>query len=104
MQKRATDLMLESHALVPDTPTGRLFGDKPTMMDGHLVVFIARMRDVGRQSLIPEKLGKWADWAMQGEEWQEMMGGRTIQHYLLWFNRKDRCVGELVLFSEPHRL
>jgi hypothetical protein len=42
----------------------------------HLVVFIWRMRDVGRDDLIPERLGRYADLATQARAWEELMRGR----------------------------
>ena len=54
-----------------------LFGlTHPTALDAHLVVFIGRMRDVGREGLIPERLGAYADRAMAGPEWGDVMQGR----------------------------
>jgi hypothetical protein len=48
----------------------------PTALDAHLVVFIWRMRDVGRDDLIPERLGRYADAATQTRVWEELMRGR----------------------------
>ena len=48
----------------------------PTALDAHLVVFIWRMRDVGRDDLIPERLGRYADAATQTRVWEELMQGR----------------------------
>jgi hypothetical protein len=57
-----------------------LFGlDQPTALDAHLVVFIARMRDIGRgDELIPGGLGRYADLAMQRAEWDKTMQGRIM--------------------------
>ena len=56
-----------------------LFGlAQPTALDAHLVAFIARMRDIGRgDALIPERLGKYADAAMERKGWDETMQGRV---------------------------
>ncbi|MCJ1472620.1 hypothetical protein MMC13_001269 [Lambiella insularis] len=48
----------------------------PTALDAHLITFVARMREVNRGALIPENLGKYADSAMEMEEWKAMMDGR----------------------------
>ncbi|KEF62036.1 uncharacterized protein A1O9_00008 [Exophiala aquamarina CBS 119918] len=58
-------------------PESWIYGEKPTAIDAHLVVFIARMMDVGREQLIPEKLRDYTHWAMQKPEWVNMMGGRS---------------------------
>ena len=57
-------------------PETWVFGASPTALDAHLVVFIARMIDVGRDYLIPTRLQDYGAWAMQKPEWIEMMGGR----------------------------
>jgi hypothetical protein len=54
-----------------------LFGlDHPTALDAHLIFFIARMRDVGRDGLIPQNLGRYGDVGMEKGEWKELMRGR----------------------------
>ena len=58
---------LEESLSRPDT---WIFGDKPTLI-AHLV--IARMTDVGLDSLIPAKPKDYEVWAMQKPEWTEMM-------------------------------
>lgn len=77
--KKAGELMASLEMLVTekDQPTGWLFGDKPTALDAHLVVFIARMTDVGRSGLIPEKLRQYGQWAMQRPEWTKVRNGRS---------------------------
>ena len=64
---------LENHISKPES---WLYGAKATALDAHLVVFIARLTDVGREHLIPRKLQDYGAWAMQKPEWIEMMGGR----------------------------
>jgi glutathione S-transferase len=78
-ERKTGELMASLETLVAekDEPTGWLFGDKPTALDAHLVAFIARMVDVGRSNLIPEKLQQYAQWAMQGPEWIKMRDGRS---------------------------
>jgi hypothetical protein len=41
-----------------------------------LITFIARMRDVGREEIVPEALGRYVDAAMEGDEWRDIMQGR----------------------------
>jgi hypothetical protein len=85
MNQRAKVLLSELCSLLPSetyTPEGIskgkwLFGLQQTSaLDAHLVPFIARMRDVGKEALIPEELGEYADRAMAEKEWQDVMGGR----------------------------
>ena len=76
MEGQARELLASIEKLVADQPDRWLFGEKPTALDAHLVVFIARMTDVGRVGLIPDKLREYGDWAMQKHEWTDMMKGR----------------------------
>ena len=73
--KKARELMASLETLMTE-PGGWLFGEKPTALDAHLVVFIARMTDVGRESLIPEKVRQYASWAMDRPEWIKIRDGR----------------------------
>ena len=59
-----------------DHPEGWLYGAEPTALDTHLVTFIARMTDVGRDALLPQKVKDYGAWAMQGQAWTTMMEGR----------------------------
>ena len=47
-----------------------------TALDAHLAVFIARMLDVGRENIIPDKLKKYAERVTQTVEWNSVMQGR----------------------------
>ena len=85
MNHRAKVLLFELCSLLPsETSTSEgtrkskwLFGlQQPTALDAHLIVFIARMRDVGMSAIIPEALGVYADRAMAEKEWHKVMGGR----------------------------
>lgn len=79
MSERATALMHEIDALLPekgiDGQAGPwLFGlQQPTALDAHLIVFIARMRDVNRLELIPDKLQRYAEEATRTVEWKQVM-------------------------------
>ena len=57
-------------------PQKWMFGPKPTALDAHLVVFLARMTDVGREHLIPPELRVYGAWAWEHPEWNNMMNGR----------------------------
>ena len=85
MNEKAKILLSELCSLLPSetyTPKGIpkgewLFGlQRPTALDTHVVVFIARMREVGREAIIPEQLGAYADRAIAEMEWQDVMEGR----------------------------
>lgn len=71
--ERLAKELLASLEKLMDRTDGWIYGETPTALDTHLVVFIARMTDVGRQALIPEKVKKYGDWAMQRPEWVKMM-------------------------------
>ena len=74
-EKMARAFLAELDSLLPE-PNGWIFGKKPTALDAHLIVFIARMTDVGRENLIPDKIKKYGKWAMGGAEWAKVMDGR----------------------------
>ena len=76
-EDRAKRLLSKLDALVIDSKSQWLFGEQPSALDAHLIPFVARMRDVGRASLIPPALGAYADRAIRGEEWTKLMAGRT---------------------------
>ena len=83
MNERARNLLSEFERIVPSkqeqgSASGPwLFGlPSPSALDAHLVVFVARMRDVGRAGIIPDKVSEYADRAMARPEWQGVMEGR----------------------------
>lgn len=79
MNERARLLMKEFEFLLPGENSGSnwLFGlPQPSALDAHLVVFIARMMDVGKKDVIPEALAKYAEVAMEKSEWKDVMQGR----------------------------
>jgi hypothetical protein len=64
------DLLQASRsAWILDTP-------HPTVLDAHLIVFVARLRDAGRGELVPIRVVKYADEAMETSAWKDMMQGR----------------------------
>ena len=72
----ARKLMGSLADMMPNSVNSWIFGDQPTALDAHLVVFIARMTDVGREGLIPKKVREYGEWAQRGQEWKEMMQDR----------------------------
>ncbi len=77
-EQKAVDLMKEFNENIKAYPTGLCFGfEKPTALDGHLVVFIARMLDIGRIDVIPTDLKQYATRLMAGDEWKGVMQGRS---------------------------
>jgi hypothetical protein len=82
MNERARLLMEEFESLLPETTANDASGfwllglPQPSALDAHLVVFIARMHDVGRKDIVPETLDRYADAAMAQDEWKHMMQGR----------------------------
>lgn len=48
----------------------------PTALDAHLVTFIARLKDLGKENLVPQALIRYADKAMETPEWRGVMNGR----------------------------
>jgi hypothetical protein len=58
-----------------------LFGQyRPTELDAHLVVMIARLQDVGHHQIIPKMLKKYAEEAYATPEWKEIMEDRTTMY------------------------
>lgn len=53
-----------------------LHGQEPTALDAHTIVFVERMRDVGRLGLVPERLDAWSKKATVQEAWASVMDGR----------------------------
>ena len=83
MSERSQKLMDRLESLVTWPPsrtessTSWLFDlPHPTALDAHLIVFIARMLDVNRGEIIPERLKKYAAQVMETNEWESVMQGR----------------------------
>ena len=77
-EEKARVLMKEFEDILNDSQSGWCYGlPQPSALDAHLIVFIARMFDVKRAELIPERLKEYADKAMAGAEWQAVMQGRN---------------------------
>lgn len=76
-EEYAAQLMTRLESLLNASQTPWLFGlESPSALDAHLVVFIARMQDIGRGDVIPSALQNYGERAMNGPEWHEVMQGR----------------------------
>jgi hypothetical protein len=85
MTERARLLLEEFQSLLPGAPSSILSNGasrpwllgltQPSALDAHLITFIARMRDVSREEIVPEALGRYVDAAMERDEWRDMMQG-----------------------------
>jgi hypothetical protein len=89
MNERARNLLSEYESILPKQESisndgqtnGRsgpwLFGlTDPSALDAHLIVFVARMRDVGRSNIVPKAVSDYVDQAINQPEWQAMMEDR----------------------------
>ena len=77
-EDNARDFMEEIEATLTDSQSGWCFGlAEPSALDAHLVVFIARLFDVKRGEMVPEALRVYAEKAMAGAAWNEVMQGRN---------------------------
>ena len=76
--EKAKALMLRFDEMVQESKTTWFLSmPEPSALDAHLIVFIARMYDVKRHVLIPERLQQYANAAMSQSAWQELMDGRN---------------------------
>jgi hypothetical protein len=48
----------------------------PTALDAHLIIVVARLRDAGRGELVPNRVVRYANVAMETSAWKDMMQGR----------------------------
>lgn len=83
MKERAKNLLRDLESLLPnpDSTTeksGPWLMSLPiaTALDAHLIVFIARMLDIGNSDIIPERLKEYAARAMNEPAWKNTMQGR----------------------------
>lgn len=53
-----------------------VFGQAPTILDGHLVPFIVRLLDCQRHDLVPEALQEYAKGQAASSLWEQVMHGR----------------------------
>ena len=77
MVEQASQLMEDMQSYLPDHARW-LFGlSEPSALDAHLITFIARMRDVGRDEIIPARLQAYAEAAQKTPEWNSVVVGGT---------------------------
>jgi hypothetical protein len=70
-------LLNELDALLNPAVGPWMFGsDTATALDGNLVPFIARLRELGMDELVPEGIIRYANAAMAKPEWTSVMQGR----------------------------
>lgn len=70
--------MLRFQDMLQDSQTAWLLSvPEASALDAHLIVFIARMYDVNRHNLIPEKLQQYGNRAMSEKTWLDLMEGRN---------------------------
>lgn len=64
------------------TQAAYIFGQHPTVLDAHVLVFLCRLCDIRRTELIPDALLEWVEGFRQGEAWKSVMesvpGGKTL--------------------------
>ncbi|KAJ6789437.1 hypothetical protein PWT90_00238 [Aphanocladium album] len=56
-----------------------IFGENPTILDGHLVPFVLRLLDCQREDLIPEALQGYAKRHAASSQWDRVMHGRPTR-------------------------
>lgn len=78
MEHRAKVILDRLAGTLPDDPQGSwMFGlQGPSALDAHTIVFVERMRDVGRLGLLPERLNAWSQKATEQEPWRSVTNGR----------------------------
>lgn len=79
-EEKARLLMKKCDSLLTDEAPWLFGSDNPTVIDAHLVIFIGRMQDVGRTSLISDRLLKYADAAFSTPELMSVMQGRRTMY------------------------
>jgi glutathione S-transferase len=84
-EQKARELMGRLEALLSSSSSSSsekgqgpwLFGlEQPTALDAHVVILLGRLQDVGRTSLVSERLLEYTDAAFQTPKLQTVMAGR----------------------------
>ncbi len=75
---RTAEILRTLESSLPSSPSYRWLFDlpQPTALDAHLVVLIARLRDIKRLDLVSEQLLAYAAKAWECKEFQGVMQGR----------------------------
>ena len=77
-EEKAIALMKEFDENIKNHSTGLCFGfDTPSALDAHLLVFIARMMDKGRDDIVSAGLKHYAAQLMASDEWKDVMQGQS---------------------------
>lgn len=80
-EKSAADIkayLADVDSLLSKSKTAWLLSTtRPSALDAHVVPLVARMKDLNQDSLVPDSVAKYAASAMQGQEWNAVMQGRT---------------------------
>ncbi|KAF2105144.1 hypothetical protein NA57DRAFT_30050 [Rhizodiscina lignyota] len=78
---KAKSYLDEAASLLDPNSGPWLFGQKrPTELDAHLVVMIARLTDVDRGLIVPQSLKEYSKKAMAEPSWLAVMEGRTTMY------------------------
>ncbi|GFP53192.1 hypothetical protein TASIC1_0002037600 [Trichoderma asperellum] len=56
-----------------------IFGKRPTILDAHATVMIARLMEVKRQDLLTERVQEYTRGVLASEEWNEVTHGRATR-------------------------
>jgi hypothetical protein len=71
-------LLLELDKLLVPSAGPWLYGASvATALDAHVVTFIARLRDLGKEDLVPQGLIDYSDKAMEMPEWRGVVNRRS---------------------------
>jgi hypothetical protein len=82
--EKATRALLDKvDALIAQHPTGPwLFPTPtPTLLDGSILVLVARLHDVCRTYLVPARVDTWAQALMKAKTWQRVTEGKSTWQY-----------------------
>lgn len=80
--KRAHSIMSTLDSLLIEGQGPWLHGRDATALDAHVVMFLARLQDVGRANLIPTRLRRYLAMAMETSEWKAVMAGKRTMRDL----------------------
>ncbi|EMC95910.1 hypothetical protein BAUCODRAFT_34669 [Baudoinia panamericana UAMH 10762] len=75
-EERAKDIAAKLESTLQSGKQWLFGSDRPSALDAHLAVYLARLRDVKREDLIPGRLGTYLEHAMSMPEWEQVMQGR----------------------------
>lgn len=83
-ESKASSFLSQIETLLAGSEGNRspwIFGTRdPTALDAHVVPFIARLLDVGRQGMLQDRVRAYSERAFDAEAWKELMQGRKTVH------------------------